>query len=106
MSEYATVFAGDEAWKTLPVPEGDLFDWIQSTYVQEPPFFEDLSPEVQPVDDIRRAGARAAGRLGHDRPHFPRRRHRATSPAAQYLKEHGVKPREFNSLAPDAATTR
>jgi aconitate hydratase len=97
--EYSTVFSGDERWQTLPVPEGDLYEWDEnSTYVQEPPFFQDLSPEPQPVPDLK--DARVLVMVGdsvttdHISPagSIPR-----TSPAGQYLQEHGVKPFEFNS---------
>src|SRR6266536_2038012 len=54
---YADVFTGDETWRALPVPEGDLFAWEpDSTYVRQPPYFESMAPEPQPVEDI--AGAR------------------------------------------------
>jgi aconitate hydratase len=61
--EYSTVFAGDERWQNLPIPEGNLYEWNrESTYVQEPPFFKDLQPEPQPVADI--SGARVLALLG------------------------------------------
>ncbi|HVL23139.1 MAG TPA: aconitate hydratase, partial [Thermomicrobiales bacterium] len=97
--EYATVFAGDERWKNLPVPEGDLYEWDPaSTYVQEPPFFQDISLEPQPVADI--AGARVLALLGDSvtTDHIsPAGSIARTSPAALYLQEHDVKPFEFNS---------
>ena len=97
--EYRTVFAGDERWQGLPVPEGELYDWdATSTYVQEPPFFADLGPELTPLADIE--GARVLVLVGdsvttdHISPagSIPK-----TSPAGEYLIEHGVKPWEFNS---------
>ncbi|HEX5499845.1 MAG TPA: aconitase family protein, partial [Thermomicrobiales bacterium] len=55
--EYGTVFAGDERWQGLPVPEGQLYEWDPaSTYVQEPPFFQDFTPQPGPLRDI--AGGR------------------------------------------------
>jgi aconitate hydratase len=97
--EYATVFEGDERWQNLPVPEGDLFEWDpESTYVREPTFFEDLSPEVQPVDDVR--DARVLVYVGDSvtTDHIsPAGSIARNSPAAQYLQERGVKPFEFNS---------
>jgi len=97
--EYAHVFEGDDRWKLLPVPEGDLYAWdSNSTYVQEPPFFQDLSPEPEPLRDIE--GARLLVKLGdsvttdHISPagSIPR-----SSPTARYLEEHGVERRDFNS---------
>ncbi len=98
--EYKTVFSGDERWQGLPVPEGNVYAWDpESTYVQEPPFFQDLGPELAPLHDIE--GARVLALLGdsvttdHISPAgaIPR-----NSPAAAYLMEHGVKPHEFNSF--------
>jgi aconitate hydratase len=97
--EYSTVFSGDERWQNLPVPEGDLFDWDpESTYVREPSFFDDMSPDPQPVADIR--DARVLALLGDSvtTDHIsPAGSIARTSPAAEYLQEHGVKPFEFNS---------
>ena len=73
---YGEVFEGDERWNSLEVPEGDRFAWADdSTYVRQPPFFEDLAPEPSDIEDIE--GARvlaAARRLGDDRPHLARGR--------------------------------
>jgi aconitate hydratase len=98
--EYAEVFDGDEHWQALPLPEtGDLFEWdSQSTYVQEPPYFEGLSPEPAPLKDIE--DARVLVMLGdsittdHVSPagSIPK-----DSPAGRYLLEHGVSQRDFNS---------
>jgi len=96
---YAQVFTGDDRWRLLPVPEGNLYEWDpESTYVQEPPFFQDLSPEPAPCQDI--AGARVLVKLGdsittdHISPagSIPK-----DSPAGRYLIEHGVERRDFNS---------
>ena len=97
--EYAHVFTGDERWKLLPVPEGNLYEWDpDSTYVREPPFFQDLSSEPGPFQDI--TGARVLVKLGdsittdHISPagSIPK-----DSPAGRYLIEHGVERRDFNS---------
>ena len=58
---YGNVFDGNPTWNAIRVPEGDLFDFRdESTYIQEPPFFQGLTPEPVPVEDIaRRARARA-----------------------------------------------
>ncbi|HEV3312231.1 MAG TPA: aconitate hydratase AcnA [Chloroflexota bacterium] len=96
---YAHVFAGDELWSGLPVTDSALYVWDeQSTYVQEPPFFRDMSPEPEPLKDIE--GARALVMVGdsvttdHISPagSIPK-----DSPAGRYLIEHGVEPRDFNS---------
>ena len=99
-STYADVFTGDEQWRNLPVPEGELFEWEpDSTYVRRPPYFDDMPPSPQPFQDID--GARClvhARRLGHHRPHLPRRLDQARRrPPAQYLVEHGVQRKDFNS---------
>ncbi|MDR5683206.1 MAG: aconitate hydratase AcnA [Armatimonadota bacterium] len=96
---YRDVFTGDEAWRTLPVPEGNLYAWDpDSTYVQEPPFFQDLPPQPGPLQDIR--GARVLAVLGDSvtTDHIsPAGSIPPDSPAGRYLIEHGVSPAEFNS---------
>jgi aconitate hydratase len=96
---YAHVFEGDDLWRSLPVPESALYQWDpDSTYVQEPPYFVDMSPEPPPLTDIH--GARVLVMVGdsvttdHISPagSIPR-----SSPAGQYLIAHGVEPRDFNS---------
>jgi aconitate hydratase len=98
-SSYAEVFAGDERWNSLDVPEGDRFRWEdESTYVRKPPFFEDLAPEPTAVDDIE--GARVLAVLGDSvtTDHIsPAGAIKKDSPAARYLNEHGVENRDFNS---------
>jgi len=97
--EYATVFDGDDRWKTLPVPTGELYHWdSESTYVQEPPYFIDMSPQPQPVQDI--TGARVLVLVGDSvtTDHIsPAGAIARTSPAAQYLVNNDVEPRDFNS---------
>jgi aconitate hydratase len=97
--EYASVFEGDDRWKTLPVPEGDLYAWdAESTYVQEPPYFVDLAPEPGPIADI--TDARVLALLGDSvtTDHIsPAGSIAPTSPAGQYLSEHGVERMQFNS---------
>ncbi len=96
---YQNVFAGDETWRTLPVPEGDLYAWDpNSTYVQEPPFFQDLPPEPQPLQDI--LGARVLVMVGDSvtTDHIsPAGSIPPDSPAGRYLIGRGVPPAEFNS---------
>ncbi len=96
---YASVFQGDEVWRDLPVPEGSLYAWDPtSTYIQEPPFFENLSPQPEPLRDIR--GARVLAMLGDSitTDHIsPAGSIPPTSPAGQWLIERGVQPVDFNS---------
>jgi aconitate hydratase len=97
--EYATVFRGDDRWRELPVPTGNLYEWDpSSTYIQEPPYFVDLTPELQPIADIE--GARVLALLGDSvtTDHIsPAGAIARSSPAAKYLMDHGVQPHEFNS---------
>ena len=97
--KYGHVFDGDEEWRALPIPEGGLYDWNpDSSYVQEPPFFQDLAPEPSAIGEI--TGARVLAMLGdsittdHISPagSIPK-----ASPAGRYLLEHGVEQRDFNS---------
>ena len=96
---YGQVFTGDEVWRALPVPEGSLYAWnAESTYIQEPPFFVDLSPDPAPLRDI--TGARALAVLGDSitTDHIsPAGSIPVDSPAGRYLIEHGVQHRDFNS---------
>jgi aconitate hydratase len=98
-SSYGEVFAGDERWNSLEVPEGDRFQWADdSTYVRKPPFFDDLAPEPEPVADIE--GARVLAVLGDSvtTDHIsPAGSIKKDSPAARYLNEHGVDNKDFNS---------
>ncbi|HET7093829.1 MAG TPA: aconitate hydratase, partial [Thermomicrobiales bacterium] len=97
--EYGTVFAGDERWQGLPVPEGQLYEWDPaSTYVQEPPFFQDFTPQPGPLRDI--AGGRVLALLGDSvtTDHIsPAGAVPKASPAGQYLMAHDVQPLSFNS---------
>ena len=96
---YADVFSGDENWNELDVPEGDLFTWDpDSTYVRLPPYFEDMSREPRPVEDF--SGARCLVMVGDSvtTDHIsPAGAIRPDSPAGQYLVEHGVERKDFNS---------
>jgi aconitate hydratase len=97
--DYADVFAGDDRWRALPVPPGDLFTWDpESTYVRRPPYFDGMPAEPEPVTDIR--GARVLALLGDSvtTDHIsPAGAIKADGPAGQYLTEHGVERRDFNS---------
>jgi aconitate hydratase len=96
---YQDVFAGDAQWQALPIPTGDTFEWDpESTYVRKPPYFEGMQPEPAPVTDI--AGARVLAKLGDSvtTDHIsPAGAIKADTPAGQYLTEHGVQRRDFNS---------
>jgi aconitate hydratase A / 2-methylisocitrate dehydratase len=96
---YADVFTGDETWRSLPVPEGDLFAWDPtSTYVRQPPYFEGMPQEPEPVEDV--VGARCLVMLGDSvtTDHIsPAGAIKPDSPAGRYLLEHGVERRDFNS---------
>ena len=98
-STYADVFTGDEQWRSLPVPEGERFAWEpDSTYVRQPPYFEGMSLEIAPVEDI--AGARCLVMLGDSvtTDHIsPAGAIKLESPAGEYLREHGVERKDFNS---------
>ncbi|MDL9979716.1 aconitate hydratase AcnA [Microbacterium candidum] len=99
VSQYESVFAGDERWRTLPTPEGKTFEWdAQSTYVRRPPYFEGMTMQPSPVSDI--SGARVLAKLGDSvtTDHIsPAGSIKADSPAGSYLTEHGVDRKDFNS---------
>ncbi len=97
--EYADVFAGDERWTGLQTPEGETFSWDEdSTYVRKPTYFEGMTMELTPVQDI--TGARVLAKLGDSvtTDHIsPAGSIKKDSPAGRYLMEHGVQVRDFNS---------
>ena len=99
IQQYATVFEGDERWKNLPTPTGPIFEWdADSTYVRKAPYFDGMSMEPSPVTDI--SGARVMAALGDSvtTDHIsPAGNIKAGTPAAQYLTEHGVAQKDFNS---------
>ncbi len=98
-TKYAEVFEGDERWSTLPVPQGDLYEWDpKSTYVKNPPYFLDMTVEPPPVAPI--AKARVLAVLGDSitTDHIsPAGSIKPDSPAGRYLIEHGVSVADFNS---------
>ena len=97
--EYANVFEGDAHWKSMPVPEGDLYRWDpKSTYIKQPPFFENMPKTPPALTDIH--GARVLAILGDSvtTDHIsPAGSIPVDSPAGKYLIANGVKPHEFNS---------
>ncbi|MBN1317180.1 MAG: aconitate hydratase AcnA [Anaerolineales bacterium] len=99
-SEYGRVFQGDETWNRIQIPEGKVFSWDpESTYIREPPFFCDLTTEVQPAAPIH--GARVLALLGDSvtTDHIsPAGAIPLSSPAGSYLLGHDVEWRDFNSF--------
>lgn len=97
--KYASVFDGDDTWKSLPVPEGARYAWDEaSTYVRQPTFFQDLPHAPAPLTDIE--GAHVLAMLGDSvtTDHIsPAGAIAGDSPAAKYLREHGVERKDFNS---------
>ncbi|ADB60564.1 aconitate hydratase 1 [Haloterrigena turkmenica DSM 5511] len=97
--KYASVYEGDDRWEALDAPTGDVYDWDdESTYIREPPFFQDFPLEAPGVENVEDARAlltlgdtvttdhiSPAGLFGED------------LPAGQWLKERGVEPHEFNT---------
>ena len=96
---YADVFKGDERWRNLPTPSGNTFEWDNdSTYVRKPPYFDGMPAEPEPVTDIE--GARVLALLGDSvtTDHIsPAGSIKPGTPAAQYLDEHGVDKKDYNS---------
>ncbi|QYM62864.1 MULTISPECIES: aconitate hydratase AcnA [unclassified Microbacterium] len=100
IKQYATVFDGDERWRNLPTPDDDTFQWDEnSTYVRKAPYFDGMTMELTPVKDIE--GARVMATLGDSvtTDHIsPAGNIKPGTPAAQYLTEHGVDRKDFNSF--------
>ncbi|UZJ26197.1 aconitate hydratase [Rhodococcus antarcticus] len=100
VKDYADVFAGDERWRALPTPDGNTFAWdSESTYVRKPPYFDGMAAEPAPVQDI--SGARVLALLGDSvtTDHIsPAGAIKGGTPAAQYLDEHGVDRKDYNSF--------
>ncbi|WP_036295755.1 aconitate hydratase [Microbacterium sp. C448] len=99
ITQYATVFEGDERWKNLPTPTGPVFEWDEdSTYVRKAPYFDGMTMELTPVSDIQ--GARVMATLGDSvtTDHIsPAGNIKIGTPAAKYLEQHGVRQKDFNS---------
>ena len=96
---YSSVFSGDERWQAVESPVGEMFDWQDdSTYIRNPPYFDGMSMDIPPVNDIH--GARCLARLGDSitTDHIsPAGAIAEVSPAGDYLKSKGVPRSEFNS---------
>ncbi|WP_434672428.1 aconitate hydratase AcnA [Pseudomonas sp. R1-15] len=97
--EYAAVFAGDEQWQAIEVPQAATYVWQDdSTYIQHPPFFDDIGGPPPVIRNVE--GARVLALLGDSvtTDHIsPAGNIKADSPAGRYLREQGVEPRDFNS---------
>jgi aconitate hydratase len=99
VEKYADVFSGAEEWQSIDTSGGALYEWNEdSTYVQEPPFFLDLTPHVTPIQPI--TGARVLVKVGDSvtTDHIsPAGSIKVDSPAGSYLISKGVQPAMFNS---------
>jgi aconitate hydratase len=97
--QYSSVFDGDEHWKSRETPTGSIYDWNEkSTYIRKPPFFDGMTMELDPVENIARA--RVLAKLGDSvtTDHIsPAGNIKANSPAGMYLDAHGIDRKHFNS---------
>jgi len=97
--QYSDVFTGEDRWRALPVPEGNLYAWGESsTYIKNPPYFDGMPVEPAPLSDLK--GMRALAVLGDSvtTDHIsPAGSIQPDGPAGRYLIGHGVKPSDFNS---------
>jgi aconitate hydratase len=97
-SKYADVFKGDTNWRKIAVKGGLTYEWDdRSTYVQNPPYFEGMEMRQKPIDDI--VEARVLALLGDSitTDHIsPAGSIKQDSPAGEYLRDHQVRPKDFN----------
>jgi aconitate hydratase len=98
-TRYADVFSGDEHWQSIAVTAGDTYKWNNSSsYVQNPPFFEDIGQPLTPPKDVENARVLAVFGDSITTDHIsPAGNIKASSPAGVYLQELGVQPEDFNS---------
>lgn len=98
-TRYADVFSGDEHWQAIAVTAGDTYQWNNnSSYVQNPPFFEDIGQPPAPPKDVENARILALFGDSITTDHIsPAGNIKASSPAGLYLQQLGVKPEDFNS---------
>ena len=96
---YGDVFKGDEHWQNIKVEGGLTYTWpVSSTYVQNPPYFEGMTMEPQPLEDIENAAVMGLFLDSITTDHIsPAGAIKADSPAGQYLSEHQVARKDFNS---------
>jgi aconitate hydratase len=97
--EYADVFKGDADWQAIQTPESTTYAWNKdSTYIQHPPFFENLKPTPEPVKSINNAYVLALLGDSITTDHIsPAGAIKADSPAGRYLHEHNIETKDFNS---------
>jgi len=99
IKRYANVFDGTPEWQAVPVVEGKTYAWSDSsTYIQHPPYFENMGNDIADTTDIM--GARPLALLGHSitTDHIsPAGAIKADSPAGEYLQSNGVERKDFNS---------
>ncbi len=97
--QYKDVYAGDERWNSFDVPAGDTYAWVpDSTYVRNPPYFENMPKEPAAVEDIHAARVLCLFGDSITTDHIsPAGSIKTASPAGKYLTEHGVEPKDFNS---------
>ncbi|MFB3304116.1 aconitate hydratase AcnA [Pseudomonas sp. AMR01] len=97
--EYAEVFAGDEQWQAIEVPQAATYVWQKdSTYIQHPPFFDDIGGPLPVIQDVKAANVLALLGDSVTTDHIsPAGNIKTDSPAGRYLREQGVEPRDFNS---------
>jgi aconitate hydratase len=99
VNEYAKATVGPPEWQAIPSSEGDLYQWdLSSTYVQEPPFFQDMPREPRPIQPIAKARVLVSVGDSVTTDHIsPAGSIKADSPAGLFLQANGVKPLDFNS---------
>lgn len=99
VTKYADVFRGDDKWRSVDTTDEKTYDWPkQSTYVQNPPYFRDMSPEPGAISDVKNAKVLAVlGDMITTDHISPAGSFKETTPAGTYLRDHGVAPRDFNS---------
>ncbi|MFY1667512.1 aconitate hydratase AcnA [Pseudomonas sp. Pseu.R1] len=97
--EYAEVFAGDEQWQAIEVPQAATYVWQEdSTYIQHPPFFDDVAGPLPVIADVQKARVLAILGDSVTTDHIsPAGNIKADSPAGRYLRSKGVEPKDFNS---------
>jgi aconitate hydratase len=98
--KYAEVFAGDDLWNSISVSEGDIYEWDgNSTYINHPPFFQNVTLDLLPVENIDSARVMALLKDSITTDHIsPAGNIPADGPAGKYLQSRGVKPSDFNSF--------
>ncbi len=99
-TQYANAFSGNETWNRISGGESDVYQWVHdSTYIQEPPFFVGITPEIPEIAPIKQARVLALLRDSITTDHIsPAGAIPADGPAGKYLLENGVQDRDFNSF--------